>query len=94
MFDTVKSAVADRKGVTALEYALIAAAVVAVIISAAGPMFARLDTLLAGISFADEPITGAPSLTGRAVVEKAPDRGGAPSSAVEKAPDRGRPLLP
>ena len=55
MFDLIKfatkAAVADRKGVTALEYALIAAAVVAVVIVAYKAMFGKLSTFMTGISF-------------------------------------------
>lgn len=55
MFDLVKFAskavAADRKGVTALEYALIAAAVVTVVIVAYRAMFGRLSTFMTGINF-------------------------------------------
>ena len=47
----VKSAVADRKGATALEYALIAAAVVTIVIAAFRLMFGRLSTYLGTINF-------------------------------------------
>ena len=45
-----KAAAGDRKGVTALEYALIAA-VVAVVIGAYRSMFGNLATFTNGISF-------------------------------------------
>lgn len=52
----IKSAAAramnDRKGVTALEYALIAAAVVSVVLVAYSAMFNRLGSFVNGISFA------------------------------------------
>jgi len=54
MFDMVKfaaRAAADRKGVTALEYALIAAAVVAVVIVAYRAMFGKMSTFLGTVSF-------------------------------------------
>jgi Flp pilus assembly pilin Flp len=41
----------DRKGVTALEYALIAAAAAAVILGAYQGLFSRLNTFLGGITF-------------------------------------------
>jgi Flp pilus assembly pilin Flp len=47
----VKGAVADRKGATALEYALIAAAVVTIVIAAFRLMFGRLSTYLGTINF-------------------------------------------
>ena len=50
MIDTVKfmvkSAVADRKGATALEYALIASAAAAVILGAFSLFFNRISTFL------------------------------------------------
>jgi Flp pilus assembly pilin Flp len=46
-----KQAVADRKGVTALEYALIASAVAAVILAAFQGLFGRLSGFIDGISF-------------------------------------------
>ena len=55
MFDLVKFAskavATDRKGVTALEYALIAAAVVTVVIVAYRLMFGRLSTFMGTITF-------------------------------------------
>ena len=55
MFDMVKfatkAAVGDRKGVTALEYALIAAAVVAVVIVAYRAMFTKLSGFMGNINF-------------------------------------------
>jgi Flp pilus assembly pilin Flp len=47
----VKGAVADRKGATALEYALIAAAVVTIVIAAFRLMFDRLSTYVGTINF-------------------------------------------
>ena len=47
----VKAAIDDKKGVTALEYALIAAAVVAVVIVAYRAMFTNLSTFINSISF-------------------------------------------
>ena len=44
-------ALTDRKGVTALEYALIAAAVVTVVMIAYNAMFGKLNTFINGISF-------------------------------------------
>jgi Flp pilus assembly pilin Flp len=46
-----KAAVADRKGATALEYALIASAVAAVILGAFRLFFGNLSTFLAGITY-------------------------------------------
>ena len=46
-----KAAVADRKGATALEYALIASAVAAVILGAFKAFFGGLSGFLAGISY-------------------------------------------
>ena len=55
MFEVIKfatrAAVADRKGITALEYALIAAAVVTVVIVAYNSMFGRLRDFMSTISF-------------------------------------------
>ena len=55
MFDlikfTAKAAVADRKGVTALEYALMASAVAAVILGAYKAFYGNVSTFLTGISF-------------------------------------------
>ena len=55
MFDLIKfatkAAIADRKGVTALEYALIAAAVTTVVIGAYNVMFGKLNNFVTGISF-------------------------------------------
>ena len=47
----VKSAVADRMGATALEYALIAAAVVTIVIAAFRLMFERLSTYVGTVNF-------------------------------------------
>lgn len=47
----VKGAVADRKGATAIEYALIAAAVAGVVIVAFRAMFGRLSTFLGTVTF-------------------------------------------
>ncbi len=55
MFDLVKfatkAALADRKGVTAMEYALIAALVTTVAIAAYRTMFGKLKTYIEGITF-------------------------------------------
>lgn len=55
-FSTVKmfakAAVADRKGATALEYALIAAAVAGIVLTAYKTMFNNLAEFLGGIQFA------------------------------------------
>ena len=55
MFDlikfTVKAAAADRKGVTALEYALIAAAVTTIVVGGYKFMFGNLDTFVRSVSF-------------------------------------------
>ena len=55
MFDLIKfatkAAIADRKGVTALEYALIAAAVTTVVVGGYKAMFGNLNTFVQGISF-------------------------------------------
>ena len=55
MFDVAKfaakAAIADRKGVTALEYALIAAAVVSIVLVAYNTMFNSLKSYVTGISF-------------------------------------------
>lgn len=47
----VKAAVADRKGATALEYALIASALAAVTMLGFRTFFERINTFLADISF-------------------------------------------
>ena len=47
----IKGAVADREGATALEYALIAAAVVTIVIAAFRLMFGRLSTYVGTINF-------------------------------------------
>ena len=47
----IKGAVADRKGATALEYALIASAVAAVILGAFKAFFGNISTFLTGITF-------------------------------------------
>jgi Flp pilus assembly pilin Flp len=44
-------ALQDRKGVTALEYALIAAAVVSVVLVAYNTMFGKLETFINSVSF-------------------------------------------
>jgi Flp pilus assembly pilin Flp len=46
-----KAAVGDRKGATALEYALIASALAAVTLVGFKTFFNRINTFLAGISF-------------------------------------------
>lgn len=55
MIDTVKflakNAIADRKGATALEYALIASAVAAIVLGAFRVFFNGLSGFLAGISY-------------------------------------------
>ncbi len=55
MFDTLKfmtkAAAADRKGATALEYALIAGALAAVTLAGFKTFFTSINTFLAGISF-------------------------------------------
>ena len=55
MFEMIKfaakSAAADKKGVTALEYALIAAAVVSIVLVAYNTMFQNLKSYISGISF-------------------------------------------
>ncbi len=55
MFDMIKfatkAAIADRKGITAIEYALIASAVVAVVIAGYKTMFGNLKTFVEGVSF-------------------------------------------
>ena len=55
MFEMIKfaskAAVADKKGVTALEYALIAAAVVSIVLVAYNTMFNSLKSYITGISF-------------------------------------------
>ncbi len=55
MFDMIKfatkAAAADRKGITALEYALIAAAVVSVVIAAYNVMFGKLQTFIQSVTF-------------------------------------------
>jgi Flp pilus assembly pilin Flp len=55
MFDTLKfmtkAAVADRKGATALEYALIAGALAAVTLVGFKTFFTGINTFLAGIKF-------------------------------------------
>ena len=55
MFDLVKfaakAAAADRKGVTALEYALIAAAVTTIVVGGYQAMFSNLNTFITGIKF-------------------------------------------
>ncbi len=54
MFDTVKfvfkAAAGDRKGVTALEYGVIAAAIIAVTIVAFKLLGTKLDTMLNGVA--------------------------------------------
>ncbi len=44
-------ALQDRKGVTALEYALIAAAIVSVVLVAYNAMFGKLKTFVEAVSF-------------------------------------------
>ena len=55
MFDMIKfatkAAVGDRKGVTAIEYALIAAVVAGAVIIAYRGMFAKLVTMINGVNF-------------------------------------------
>ena len=51
MFAMIKSAVADRKGVTALEYALIAAALASITLVGFNGMFTRINTMLSNITF-------------------------------------------
>lgn len=55
MFEMIKfaakSAAADKKGVTALEYALIAAAVVTVVLVGYSAMFNRLKTYIDTVTF-------------------------------------------
>ena len=55
MFDMIKfatkAAVGDRKGVTAIEYALIAAVVAGAVIIAYRGMFTRLVTMINGVEF-------------------------------------------
>jgi Flp pilus assembly pilin Flp len=58
MFDLIKSAAqaakaaaADRKGVTALEYALIAAAVTTIVVGGYKAMFGDLNTYVRSVSF-------------------------------------------
>ena len=48
---TTKTAVADRKGVTALEYALIAAAVVTLVMVGYKTLFTNLKGYVSGIAF-------------------------------------------
>ena len=47
----IKGAAADRKGATALEYALIASALAAVTLAGFQTFFTRINTFLASISF-------------------------------------------
>lgn len=47
----IKNGVADRKGATALEYALIASAVAAIVLGAFQVFFRGLSGFLAGISY-------------------------------------------
>ena len=53
--EAMKSAIgvafSDRRGVTALEYALIASALAAVVIAGFRAYFGRISTLLTGITF-------------------------------------------
>ncbi|HYI84620.1 MAG TPA: Flp family type IVb pilin [Acetobacteraceae bacterium] len=51
MIKSITALKTDRKGVTALEYALIASAAAAVILVAFNAFFTRIQTFLAGISF-------------------------------------------
>ena len=55
MFDMIKfatkAAVGDRKGVTAIEYALIAAVVAGAVIIAYRGMFGRLVGMIEGVTF-------------------------------------------
>ncbi len=55
MFDTLKfmtkAAAADRKGATALEYALIAGALAAVTLAGFKTFFAGINTFIGAISF-------------------------------------------
>ena len=46
-----KQAIADRKGVTALEYALIASAVAAIVLTAFSGLFGRLSAYIDTVSF-------------------------------------------
>ena len=47
----IKNGVADRKGATALEYALIASAVAAIVLGAFRVFFGGLSTFLGGITY-------------------------------------------
>ena len=55
MFDMIKfaskAAVGDRKGVTALEYALIAAVVAGIVIASYKTMFGKLTSFINGVNF-------------------------------------------
>jgi len=55
MFEMIKfaskAAISDKKGVTALEYALIAAAVVSIVLVAYNTMFNSLNSYITAISF-------------------------------------------
>jgi Flp pilus assembly pilin Flp len=53
-----KQAIADRKGVTALEYALIASAVAALLLVGFNAFFTRIVTFLQNIGFAAPPAAG------------------------------------
>ncbi len=51
MFAMIKSAAADRKGVTALEYALIASALAAVTLVGFNTFFTKINGILDAIKF-------------------------------------------